>query len=219
LYICIWDKTPTINNYEPKIKPHVYNDKEIFFDIFVDVAPSWGGCIFPMIYLLEFMTLPKIENQTVEFKSAFNEETIETLLAFSNAKDGTVYVSVSNKGIIQGITVQDLLSGNYTSRSCNKLIAKAFKEVGVIEWYGSGIMRVRQICREHRIKEPNYNEISNGFQVVLYNEKIFDSDDVTDVTENVTEIDVHRAEKILNLIKRTGPQKGGYWIVTKQIEN
>ena len=71
-----------------------------------------------------------------------------------------------------GITVQDLLSGNYTSKSRNKLIAKVFKEVGMIERYGSGIIRVRNICNEYGIREPEFNEISNGFQVILYNDKV-----------------------------------------------
>jgi predicted HTH transcriptional regulator len=51
-------------------------------------------------------------------------------------------------------------------------IAKAFKEAGIIERYGSGIMRVRKICREYNVKEPDFNEVSNGFQVVLYNKRI-----------------------------------------------
>jgi ATP-dependent DNA helicase RecG len=35
-----------------------------------------------------------------------------------------------------GITIQDLLSDNYTSQCRNKLIANAFKETGLIERYG-----------------------------------------------------------------------------------
>jgi len=43
--------------------------------------------------------LPKEENQTVEFKTSFNEDVIETLVAFSNAKGGTVYVGVLDTGV------------------------------------------------------------------------------------------------------------------------
>ena len=49
--------------------------------------------------------LPKTENASVEFKTAFNENVIETLVAFSNAKGGTVYVGVSDKRKITGVTV------------------------------------------------------------------------------------------------------------------
>jgi ATP-dependent DNA helicase RecG len=101
-----------------------------------------------------------------------------------------------------GITVQDLLSGNYASKSRNKLIAGAFKEAGIIERYGSGIMRVRKICKDYGIKEPDFSEIFNGFQVILYNEKIDVTDNVTDVTDNVTDVtDVtDRTKKILEII-------------------
>jgi ATP-dependent DNA helicase RecG len=49
--------------------------------------------------------LPQKESVTVEFKSTFNEETIESLVAFSNAKGGTIYVGLSDKGKVQGVTV------------------------------------------------------------------------------------------------------------------
>jgi len=49
--------------------------------------------------------LPKKESLTAEFKQSFNEDVIETLVAFSNAKGGTVYIGVSDKGKAQGITV------------------------------------------------------------------------------------------------------------------
>ena len=71
-----------------------------------------------------------------------------------------------------GITIDDLLIGNYTSKSRNKLVAKAFKETGSIERYGSGIMRVRKICREYGVKEPEFAEVSHGFMVKLYKESI-----------------------------------------------
>lgn len=79
-----------------------------------------------------------------------------------------------------GITIEDLLSGNYTSKTRNKLVAKAFKEIGLIERYGSGIMRVRKICRDYGIKDPSFKEVSQGFQVVLYKEK-------ENVTNNIAE--------------------------------
>ena len=49
--------------------------------------------------------IPHTENLTVEFKPSFNEDVIETLVAFSNAKGGTVYVGVSNTGKLQRITM------------------------------------------------------------------------------------------------------------------
>ena len=44
--------------------------------------------------------LPKKESQTVEFKTSFDKEVIETLVAFSNAKGGTVYQNITYYGMV-----------------------------------------------------------------------------------------------------------------------
>ena len=37
-----------------------------------------------------------------------------------------------------GLTVGQLLSGDYSSKTRNRVVARAFKEAGIIERYGSG---------------------------------------------------------------------------------
>src|SRR5690606_23261438 len=59
-----------------------------------------------------------------------------------------------------------------TSKSRNKLIAKAFKEIGLIERYGSGIHRIQNICKDYGVVSPVFEEIADGFRVVLFNEKL-----------------------------------------------
>ena len=49
--------------------------------------------------------IAKGESETVEFKTSFNKEVIETLAAYANTKGGTVLVGVANNGDIIGITV------------------------------------------------------------------------------------------------------------------
>ena len=98
-----------------------------------------------------------------------------------------------------GITIQDLLTGNYTSKTRNKLIAKAFKEIGLIEQYGSGIYRIQKICREYGIVQPVFKEISNGFLVILYKEKI--NNTVKDTVKDTVKIKISKNQKtILELI-------------------
>ncbi len=100
-----------------------------------------------------------------------------------------------------GITIDDLLSGNYSSKTRNKLIAKAFKEAALIERYGSGIKRVVNICEEYGMKQPKFEEVFNGFRVVLFKEKTDVTKDVTKkVTKDVTKDS--RSRKILELIKQ-----------------
>jgi ATP-dependent DNA helicase RecG len=40
-----------------------------------------------------------------EFKTSFKEDVIETLVAFPNAKGGAVYIGISDKGSISGVTI------------------------------------------------------------------------------------------------------------------
>ncbi|MFZ2805142.1 MAG: ATP-binding protein [Desulfosalsimonadaceae bacterium] len=63
---------------------------------------------------------------------------------------------------------------------CNKLIAKAFKETGLSERYGTGIRRIINICSDYGLKQPQLEEVFNGFRVTLFKAKL-------KVTDNLTE--------------------------------
>lgn len=45
------------------------------------------------------------ESLTVEFKTSFDRETVETLVAFANAQGGTVLVGVADDGSIRGVSL------------------------------------------------------------------------------------------------------------------
>jgi ATP-dependent DNA helicase RecG len=45
------------------------------------------------------------ESQTLEFKSSFYRESIETLVAFANAQGGTVLVGVTDNGAVTGVSI------------------------------------------------------------------------------------------------------------------
>ena len=51
------------------------------------------------------MKLPKSESKTVEFKTAFNQDTIVSLVAFANAEGGSVYVGVHDDGKVVGVSL------------------------------------------------------------------------------------------------------------------
>ena len=113
-----------------------------------------------------------------------------------------------NPGKLFGnITIDDLLSNNYNSQSRNKLISKAFKEVGIIERYGTGIRRILDICKDYGIVPPIFEEAFNGFKVSLFKEK-FDianpkNDKVTNkVTNKVTDKVTDNQRKIIESINK-----------------
>ena len=68
------------------------------------------------------------------------------------------------------LTIEALQTNHYISKTRNKLIALMFKECGLIEKYGSGIDRIKRLCKEHRLLEPKFEEIQKGFRVTVYKE-------------------------------------------------
>ena len=208
--------------------------------------------------------IQKGEGSTIEFKTSFSDETIVTLNAFANTQGGIVLIGVNNKGKIVGIqlnresiaewvnetksktepSVEQLLSDNYTPQSRNKQVNLMFKEIGLVEKYGSGIRRIIHACEEHGGCTVDFYNEQHGFKVIVTK-----TDLKTDLkTENIDDIDKFimkliaenvritipeiarkamkgvtviktRLSKLkrLNLIKRTGSLKGGYWeIINKE---
>jgi len=71
------------------------------------------------------------------------------------------------------ITVDDLLANNYKSTPRNKLIADFFKNLGLIEKYGSGIRRIIDSFVAEDLQVPEFRNISDGFMVTVFS-KYFD---------------------------------------------
>ena len=97
-----------------------------------------------------------------------------------------------------GITMEDLLTNNYTSQARNKVIAKAFKEIGSVERYGSGIKKVFDICRDYGVISPKFEEKFNGFFVTLYKEKL---DVPKDVTKDVTRMSQEMSQEMSSIMQ------------------
>jgi ATP-dependent DNA helicase RecG len=45
------------------------------------------------------------ESENVKFKQSFNEQAIETIVAFANTSGGSVLIGVSNTGKIHGVSI------------------------------------------------------------------------------------------------------------------
>ena len=142
-------------------------------------------------------------------------------------------------GLYGNLTIKKLLSLNYKSQVRNKLIANAFKDIGKIEKYGTGMKRVFSICEGYGIIPPRFNNLGNGFEVLLFKEKLNDNDTVNDtvndrqkqiietirkqksitIKELVVLFNVSRKTimrdikkiKDLKIIERIGSDKTGYW--------
>ncbi|MGG7074070.1 putative DNA binding domain-containing protein [Campylobacter sp. 9BO] len=73
---------------------------------------------------------------------------------------------VSPGGLPNSITQTDILSGRSEAR--NKVIANVFKELGLIEQWGSGINRLKSLCKNSGLKEPLVSEKGDFVDVEFY---------------------------------------------------
>ncbi len=64
------------------------------------------------------------------------------------------------------ITAEDIMSGRSEAR--NKVVANVFKELGLIEQWGSGISRIKMACKESGLKEPKIEEENDFVDVEFY---------------------------------------------------
>jgi ATP-dependent DNA helicase RecG len=97
------------------------------------------------------------------------------------------------------ITIEDLLSNNYKSIPRNKSVADFFKNLGLIEKYGSGIGRIIRYFQEANLPEPQFNNISGGFQVTVFFPENMEKHSAQ-TTEKFTEKFTENLKDILDLI-------------------
>jgi len=76
-------------------------------------------------------------------------------------------IEVENPGLLPfGLTIEDIRAG--VSKLRNRVIGRVFKELGLIEQWGSGISRMIAACNEAGLREPVFEEVGLHFRVTLY---------------------------------------------------
>jgi len=86
-----------------------------------------------------------------------------------------------NPGTLPGhITLSDLLSDKYVSSPRNLQVSKIFKEIGLIERYGTGIKRIRKLFLEHGLPDPEFKLIQDGFFVRVFASQVKIKDKLTE---------------------------------------
>ncbi|MGB4752026.1 MAG: RNA-binding domain-containing protein [Fervidobacterium sp.] len=73
---------------------------------------------------------------------------------------------VSPGGLPGNLTVELIMKGRSEIR--NKVIARFFKEIGYIEQWGTGIVRILELCGERGLKMPKFEDDGSFFTVVIY---------------------------------------------------
>jgi len=72
------------------------------------------------------------------------------------------------------ITAGDIANGRSEAR--NKVVANIFKELGLIEQWGSGINRIKKICKKNFLQEPKIEEQNDFVDVEFFRPKTSESE-------------------------------------------
>ncbi len=76
-------------------------------------------------------------------------------------------IEITNPGALPlGLDMETALSG--VSQLRNRVIGRVFRELNLIEQWGSGLGRMIAICNEQGIPAPKFEELGNFFRVTLY---------------------------------------------------
>ena len=109
------------------------------------------------------------ESQYTEFKTSFNDKVSVALVANANEKILPNRMEFYNSGVLPlDLTIEKLMSNEYSSRQRNKQIADIFKDTGDIEKYGSGIKRVCRMFEEAGLEKPVWNVVTDGIMVTVF---------------------------------------------------
>jgi len=76
-------------------------------------------------------------------------------------------LEVESPGLLPfGLTVEEAIQG--VSKVRNRVLARVFKELGLIEQWGSGLQRIIAACRNAGLPEPRFEEIGTHFRATLW---------------------------------------------------
>lgn len=76
-------------------------------------------------------------------------------------------LEITNPGPLPfGLSLETALSG--VSQLRNKVLGRVFRELHLIEQWGSGLNRISDICQQQQINPPKFEELDHFFRVTLY---------------------------------------------------
>lgn len=75
-------------------------------------------------------------------------------------------IDIESPGILlPGMTIEDMKNG--VSRIRNPVIARVFRELGVVEQWGSCVKRIFAEARQQKLPEPIITEIATGIRFTI----------------------------------------------------
>ncbi len=82
-------------------------------------------------------------------------------------------IEITSPGALPfGLTLESALSG--VSKLRNRVIGRVFRELKLIEQWGTGLNRIISACQDHGQQPPRFEEIGTTFRVTLFSQPVQD---------------------------------------------
>lgn len=115
--------------------------------------------------------------------------------------DGAIQVSIfDNKleitspgSIYNNLSIEQIISGRTSSR--NKILTRLFKEMGLIEEWGTGLQRIIDKCKETGLPDPKFEDMDTAFRVTIYRKN-------TVIKEKMIEFNNNSVKNMTELMKQ-----------------
>ena len=110
-------------------------------------------------------------------------------------------IEITSPGsIYNSLTIEQIINGRTSSR--NKVLTRLFKEMGLIEEWGTGLQRVIERCREIGLSDPKFEDLDTAFRVSLIRGNSVKKQKMTELNDNSVKIDGEMTELNDNSVKK-----------------
>ncbi|MFH1540669.1 MAG: RNA-binding domain-containing protein, partial [Elusimicrobiota bacterium] len=157
--------------------------------------------------------IKKGESEIVEFKNNFDNETIETLVAFANTKGGKIFIGVTDGGRIAGAKIGNETTQQWLNEIKTKTQPALIPDVEIVEVSGKCVV-VFDI-QEYPVKPVSfrgryYKRIKNSNHLIRIEEvvnlhlKTFNTswDYYTDAMHSIKDISLEKVNKFIDLTNK-----------------
>jgi len=156
-------------------KTQIIDDLMIETDLINQVDESMKFITRHIIVRYEFEGKPKRKEVWEYPLEALREAVINAIVHRDYTASSNVQVEIYDDRIeiwnpgrlLPGITIEDLYKKEHKSLIRNKLIAQIFYDIGYIEKYGSGTIKIIELCKQNGIPLPDFREINGGLSIIF----------------------------------------------------
>lgn len=122
------------------------------------------------------------------------------------------YLEITNPGALPyGISLEDALAGS--SKARNRVIARTFHRLNLIEQWGSGLQKIIQACAKAGLVPPKFEELGMQFRVTVYSTKIKQTKqthwqkNIIETIDKVHEVSTNEAAQIWHIDTRSARRR------------